>query len=113
LLVMRHPQHGVWLERRPSSGIWAGLHCFPVYSSREDLVSSLPASWVEKMVEKPAQLHVLTHRDLHLHFCEVQTDLSDARSEHGQWILPSQAGQWGLPKPVIDHLCSVRGGASG
>ena len=113
LLVMRHPQQGVWLERRPSSGIWAGLHCFPVFNSREELVSSLPASWAENMVEKPAQLHVLTHRDLHLHFCELQTDMIGARSDNGQWILPGQAAQLGLPKPVIDHLSSVRGGASG
>ena len=65
LLVIRDPKRGWWLQRRPTSGIWSGLHCFPVFESLESLSNCLPPG--APVHQRAAQLHVLTHRDLHLH----------------------------------------------
>jgi A/G-specific adenine glycosylase len=109
LLVIRHPQRGWWLQRRPTSGIWSGLHCFPVFDSLDALRSLLPAD--AQLHQRPAQLHVLTHRDLHLHLCEWQGNLAPAHELDGAWHPLQQALALGLPKPVLDYFNSARDGA--
>ena len=111
LLVLRHPQKGLWLERRPEKGIWAGLYCFPVFGSREELLATLDPTAAANLRERPARLHVLTHRDLHLHVCELTTGAAPSHSNAGQWFDGDQAIGLGLPKPVLDYLNSVPGDA--
>lgn len=109
LLVVRHPRRGWWLQRRPGSGIWSGLHCFPVFDSLDDLLSRLPEG--VQLHQHPPQLHVLTHRDLHLHLCEWQSSRAWAPPSDGDWFSLSQALALGLPKPVLAYFNSVRDGA--
>jgi A/G-specific adenine glycosylase len=85
------------------------LHCFPVFDSLDALRSLLPMG--AKLHQRPAQLHVLTHRDLHLHLCEWQGTLSSAHGLDGAWHSVQQALALGLPKPVLDYFNSVRDGA--
>ena len=35
MLMVTHPKRGVWLQQRPSHGIWAGLYCFPCFESQQ------------------------------------------------------------------------------
>jgi len=109
LLVIRHPRRGWWLQRRPSIGIWSGLHCFPIFDSLDALLRQLPDG--AKLQQKPVQLHVLTHRDLHLHWCEWQGSLAPAHQLDGTWHTLQQALALGLPKPVQDYFKSVLDGA--
>jgi A/G-specific adenine glycosylase len=109
LLVVRHPQMGWWLQRRPDSGIWSGLHCFPVFESLDDLQAVLPTG--AQLQQRPAQVHVLTHRDLHLHWCEWRSSTPPVHGWGGAWHSLSEALSLGLPKPVLDYFKSVRDGA--
>ncbi len=110
LLWLRHPAMGTWLQQRPEKGIWAGLYCMPVFDSREALLHSVPASWRGGLVEHASELHVLTHRDLHLHWCEVPCSGAASWDGPGAWVAENDWDRLGLPKPVRDRLRAVPGG---
>ncbi|WP_280817478.1 A/G-specific adenine glycosylase [Variovorax sp. TBS-050B] len=98
LLLARDAQGRVWLEKRPPKGIWAGLYCLPVFESREELLAALPRTAAAVAQDLPAFVHVLTHRDLHLHPVLLQG--VQPEGEAARWV---DAGAWaglGLPAPV-------------
>ncbi len=106
LLVARGPAGRVWLERRPATGIWAGLHCTPVFADHAALVAGLAAqtggkggAQVEPR-ELPAFLHVLTHRDLYLHPVLAEVAVPWPDTAEGRWAAPVDWAAIGLPAPV-------------
>ena len=114
LLVVRDGEGRVWLERRPDSGIWAGLFCPPVFADGahlHDHLARLPVPVVPGQTEElGAFLHVLTHRDLHLHPVVLTVRAGGAMSGDGGWY---GAGEWeamGLPAPIRKLLGSLFGG---
>jgi A/G-specific adenine glycosylase len=111
LLVLRDEAGHVCLQRRPSSGgetgIWAGLFSPPVYASGDALEAALQALPVQVQARQdwPAQLHVLTHRDLFLHpvvvdVRGVQPALGGQADVGYGWQSPAAWPQLGLPAPV-------------
>ena len=66
LLWAERPDGAVWLEKRPTKGIWGGLYCLPVFDSDAQLAAALPDAWRSALQNLPHFLHVLTHKDLHL-----------------------------------------------
>ncbi|MCW8205756.1 A/G-specific adenine glycosylase [Verminephrobacter aporrectodeae subsp. tuberculatae] len=103
LLVLRDAQGRVWLERRPGTGIWAGMHCVPVFRDSASLgayVSSLGDTAQLARQELQAFLHVLTHRDLHLHPVVISGDIADRPSDAGQWLGADGWPGVGLPAPI-------------
>lgn len=101
LLWLQDAQGRVYLQRRPASGIWAGLYCLPVQDSAQALAQHpalVDASGVEHL---PAFLHVLTHRDLHLHPVRAHIEVPDVVAhEGGGWFAPAQWPDMGLPAPI-------------
>ena len=90
----------VWLEKRPTPGVWAGLYCLPVFESRQALETRVPARYRRYLQDSQPFLHVLTHRDLHLHRVQVTLPGGDLGGESGAWF---KAGTWsalGLPAPI-------------
>ena len=101
LLLLRDGQGRVWLQRRESRGIWAGLYCVPVFHRYQDLVEHALWGIALNRVEQPAFLHVLTHRDLHLHPVLAHAAESAAVSgDEGAWFSAPEWRQLGLPAPV-------------
>ena len=109
MLVLRS-REGLWLQRRPQQGIWAGLHCLPLFSSEEALRAAIPHH-AGRLQHQPMFKHVLTHKDLYLH--PVVLDLADEalmafgnddRQEvlEGGWTEDSR--RMGLPAPVRKWL---------
>lgn len=103
LVIARDGQRRIWLQRRPPTGIWAGMHCVPVFAdleSRDAFVGALggSAQWVQQ--ELQPFVHVLTHRDLHLHPLLMQTDEVGFSAEGGEWLGPDQWPSVGLPAPI-------------
>jgi A/G-specific adenine glycosylase len=78
------------------SGIWAGLHCLPVFDSEEALNATLPEPG-HAASRLPGFLHVLTHKDLHLHPVKVVLDHLDCP---GEWVHQDRWTALGLPAPV-------------
>lgn len=107
----------LWLEKRPSSGIWGGLHCLPVFETDEHLRSALPAAWRAQLKPLPGFLHVLTHKDLRITPWRVRLKnapenraMPPAFGLSGAW---HSAGEWqvlGLPAPIRRLLESERTG---
>jgi len=86
----------VWLTRRPARGIWAGLYCLPVFADRDALLEALPRR--AQVRDEPPFLHVLTHKDLHLHPVSFRGE--PATKGEGAWFEASAWHGLGLPAPV-------------
>lgn len=109
-LVARRPDGAVWLGKRPDTGIWAELHCFPEFESLA-LLQAAPGlvgqGCGQPLVGAPVK-HVLTHRDLVLTpvVVDVPQDWvwSGASSAGGAWVFPGRAAGVGVPTPVARWL---------
>ncbi len=101
-LWLLHAQRGdgeVWLQKRPASGVWGGLYCLPVFDSRDALDAALPAKVRSRTRDAEPFVHVLTHKDLHLH--PVQAVLpEDWAGVPGAWFGADAWPKLGLPTPV-------------
>jgi len=89
-----------WLERRPSKGIWAGLYSLPVFQTRMELLQILPPPQRVLVSDEPAFVHVLTHKDLHLHPTKVELSAAPLLRPEGQWLAPAAWATLGLPAPM-------------
>ncbi|MBN9365514.1 MAG: A/G-specific adenine glycosylase [Comamonadaceae bacterium] len=96
LLLRRNAAGAIWLERRPMTGIWAGLYCPPVFDSAAALAWAEGRPGVRHL---PAFLHVLTHMDLHLHPVLVLGG-ADTPPVQGGWYGSADWPALGLPAPV-------------
>ncbi|QCB46548.1 A/G-specific adenine glycosylase [Hydrogenophaga sp. PAMC20947] len=101
----------VWLERRPSRGIWADLYCPPVWGNELDARSQWAAARLVVQDLEPVS-HSLTHRELRLHPLLVDTpDLAGAPNpEVGQWVRWEDLSTLGLPAPVRSMLDALQQG---
>ena len=88
----------VWLQKRPDTGIWAGLFSLPVFDSEADLLTA----WThggELQYIAPWK-HVLTHRDLHLHPIHMLGSEEFPPVCEGQWVDAHVWPDLGLPAPI-------------
>ena len=115
LLLLRDAQGQLHLHKRPEkggdNGIWAGLYSPPVFASAQALEQAL-ATLAQPPVARadwPAQLHVLTHRDLFLHPVVVDVAgtapalpaaLVPAAGAAQPWLSMELWAERGLPAPV-------------
>ncbi|MEJ8855651.1 A/G-specific adenine glycosylase [Variovorax robiniae] len=106
LLQARDAAGRTWLQKRPVRGIWAGLFCLPVFESHAALIEALPPSVRANVHEGAPFLHVLTHKDLHLHPMGLESDAKAAMPGEGQWFSPHEWEGLGLPAPVRKLLVS-------
>ena len=90
----------VWLEKRPAAGIWGGLHCLPVFESRDALRAALPAIARARLQDDAPFVHVLTHKELHLHPVAAQLPAAGLRGRQGGWFASGEWPQLGLPAPI-------------
>jgi A/G-specific adenine glycosylase len=100
LLWARDAQGRVWLERRPDADVWDGLFCLPVFTSREALAAAHPPGHTREAEDHAPFLHVLTHKDLHLHPVAVAWPDDQALGANGQWVEAARWADVGLPAPV-------------
>ena len=100
MLVARDVAGRIWLEKRPATGIWAGLFCLPCFDDREALRAALPAHGAGEPEDAPAFVHVLTHKDLHLHPVAWRSADGAALSPRGAWFAEDAWPALGLPAPV-------------
>lgn len=112
LLARSDDGQAVWLHKRPASGIWAGLHALPVFDSAEALEAALPAALRPAAQHQPAFLHVLTHKDLHLHPVEVDAAGQALTGLDGRWVAAQDWPALGLPAPVR-RLLEAQAGRTG
>ena len=104
LMIARRADGAVWLHKRPARGIWAGLHSVPVFESLDALEAVARTELWATAVAQPAFLHVLTHKDLHLHPMQLLVQAGDASAplaeDTGRWVPASEWPALGLPAPI-------------
>jgi A/G-specific adenine glycosylase len=113
VLVVRHPDGRVLLERRPASGIWGGLYSLP------DLEADEAADvWCERRLgarvssTRPLVTieHAFTHFDLDLRPLLLELAAAPAQVADGAeraWLHPSADLTVGVPAPVAELLRSL------
>jgi len=99
LLCATTAQGDVWLAQRPATGVWAGLYTQPLFSSEPELMAAVAPRYRQMVTMEPAFVHVLTHKDLHMHACHLRLTDKLAFGE-GRWFSPSEWPGLGLPAPV-------------
>ncbi len=109
LLVLRDSAgQRIWLERRPQSGIWAGLFCTPVYASEALARATLPPGPLSQIQALDPVAHSLTHRELRLHPLLLDGHPEPlAGGRDGQWVALAALDQVGLPTPVRQLLAEL------
>lgn len=103
LVILRNAQGQVWLQRRPAKGIWAGMHCAPVFTDEDSLASFLASLGGQSRQQRENLqpfLHVLTHRDLYLHPVLIRGAVVDRPTVEGDWFGRDQWALVGLPAPI-------------
>jgi A/G-specific adenine glycosylase len=100
LLWAQTEEASVWLSKRPTPGVWAGLYCFPLFDSREALQAVVPEGYRAALQEGPTLTHVLTHKDLHLHPVRVLVPASATARLEGCWVAVDDWPRLGLPAPI-------------
>lgn len=112
-LLALNPRDEVLLVKRPSQGIWAELHCLPLFEDEDELTALLTPDLTCQVESLPAIKHVLTHKDLHLHTWMVRADSAQVRrlstAVSGRWCSPTEWQGLGLPAPVRQLLMSSSG----
>jgi A/G-specific adenine glycosylase len=104
MLVMHHAAR-VLLEKRPPSGIWGGLWCFPQASLEDDLaaicVQRFGARGVRTELLPPLE-HGFTHFRLRIHPVRVEiAELAAQAAEPGTvWLALDEARAAAIPTPV-------------
>lgn len=107
-LWLQRSDGAVWLCQRPVTGIWARLYCLPVWGEPSSLETVVDGMGTNRQREDlPVFLHVLTHKDLHIHPVRVGVDGDTAVALDGAWYLPEQWRALGLPAPVRKLLESA------
>jgi A/G-specific adenine glycosylase len=100
LLHAQRADGTVYLAQRPTPGVWAGLYSLPMYNSREDLMATLSPAQQAACADQAAFVHVLTHKDLHLHVVQLAWKSQVAPQPAGQWFAISALLGVGLPAPI-------------
>jgi len=104
LLWAERADGAIWLERRPATGIWGGLYCFPVFAGEDDLLAALPAALQGRLQAVPPFVHVLTHKDLRLSPMRLLLPEKPARAPRlpgdGAWFGREDWTGLGLPAPI-------------
>jgi A/G-specific adenine glycosylase len=107
LLWAQRPDGAVWLSRRPTPGVWAGLQCFPLFESEDALRAALPNALEPHLQVLPVFTHVLTHKDLFMHPARMDIAQTAIDLGAGDWFLPTAWVAAGLPAPVRKLLESA------
>ena len=100
LLWVQSADGAVWLDKRPTPGVWAGLHCLPLFDSEDILLGRIPVALKDRLQALPVFTHVLTHKDLYLHTWQLRVSDSSLEWGAGQWISADRWPDVGLPAPI-------------
>lgn len=95
-------EQAVWLSKRPTPGVWAGLYCLPLFDNRASLEAAVPEDHRPMLIDESPFVHVLTHKDLHLHPVRIELPAGFVVQPDGvgDWLAKEAWPSLGLPAPV-------------
>lgn len=121
-LILSDAQGQIYLEQRPSPGIWGGLWSLPEFSSLEALQTWLRSHFPDALLAsepQPSLQHAFSHYHLQLHPWPARLvqshHLQEPQAEFGAemtgrpwvWYNPHHSVNLGLPAPIKKLLKGV------
>ena len=113
-LIIENAVGQVLLERRPPSGIWGGLWCFPEVRDEDALTARLAALGLRN-ARIQQRLAVIAHSFTHFHLdiapLRIAADAQalEVRDDAAlRWYSPADSTKIGLSAPVARLLASLR-----
>jgi A/G-specific adenine glycosylase len=104
MLLLQDPRQSVWLQQRPSSGIWGGLWSFPEFESVDVMHNWLDEKALQADIEMGDVVrHTFSHFHLDITPCVARLQnpvFSVMDGDGGVWYNTGQPGALGLPAPV-------------
>lgn len=94
LLVLRNPEGCIYLEKRPSDGIWGGLWSLPEFNSEKEIKLKY------KNIKQLKKLRPFRHTFSHYHLDITPMEGWVAGDKAGTWFNPKQPSKLGLSAPV-------------
>ncbi|MCY4419825.1 MAG: A/G-specific adenine glycosylase [Gammaproteobacteria bacterium] len=110
--LIRNKENAVWLERRPSTGIWGGLYSFPEFEKEADLQKWLTDTCkMDNLTVRmlPVITHTFSHFRLHMHPTVVLMEnnpIGVMEDDDGVWY-KAIGEKIGLAAPVRKALLQV------
>lgn len=109
LLMIHNHQGSLLLEKRPNTGIWGGLWCFPECNTLDDInahCTNMLNVAVRTVTPQPQFKHVFSHYDLYItpvviHLHQHNIAIDDGRQV---WYTLSQPLPGGIAKPTQQLL---------
>jgi A/G-specific adenine glycosylase len=106
LILINQSDH-VLLEKRPPTGIWGGLWCFPQFSDKTEMKHYLQQKQpIYSMLQKKSKQHSFSHFRLNYTAYIVKSNLQHrsenkiAENEKNQYFSKENALQLGLATPI-------------
>jgi len=108
-LILRNHNQEIMLEKRPPSGIWGGLWCFPQFENSDEMYGWLEEKTIQYSLVKtwPEQVHTFSHYKLFYQPVEIkiiQPPLKIAESNDNLWYKSGQSLQLGIATPIKNIL---------
>ncbi len=113
MLVLRDAQGHLLVERRPPTGVWAGLWSLPEAADRtsaqRDAVRYGGINAKSTFADLPPFVHGFSHYRLEVTPLElhIAADQRIADDPDRRWVSPEQAAALGLPAPVRKLIASL------
>jgi A/G-specific adenine glycosylase len=111
-LLLENTAGEILFQKRPATGIWGGLWCFPECSPDDDIEKWLLAEtgFSGSIIRKLSVIkHTLTHfrmEILPIHLKVKQCNNVKETGDH-QWCLAGDALKFGIPAPVKNLLITI------
>ncbi|MCF6191123.1 MAG: A/G-specific adenine glycosylase [Cocleimonas sp.] len=120
MLIIKHKQHEVLMQKRPPVGIWGGLWCFPQFEKVEHAEEWLVENYnttLDNADELPKMKHTFSHFHLHIQplIVGVKTPINLNKQKMG--VMEQDDSLWynittefngGLAAPVQTLLKQIR-----
>lgn len=104
-LVLQNQDNHIYLEKRPSSGLWGGLWCLPALDLHCCPVTYLHDQYgfhAEIIIKMPSFKHQFSHFHLKIFpiTIKIQNKKNNTHQTPGRWLSPTEFASLGLSKPT-------------
>lgn len=104
-LVLYTEDQQVYLEQRPTQGIWGGLWCVPTLDENHDILSYLHDTYrLKPQTIQPLMQYKHSFTHFHLHISAYVLEVTPQGPLPGKWFHSQEIPKLGLAKPVKDIL---------
>ncbi|OTG80219.1 A/G-specific adenine glycosylase [Acinetobacter sp. ANC 5054] len=115
VLLVHSENEWFWLQR-PSSGLWGGLWCLPIYEDSSELQNQALSLGLTPLAQHVEISHSFTHFTWQLEAICFQAQLDQqeyiAFELQGQWLSPNAATQLGIPTAMKKLITALENDTS-